>query len=209
MPIRGVIFDFGGVIHNMRWDVAHALEAEHGLERNTIIRTLYDSDDWRAVQVGAGDREAWRRAAHARLEEAAGRTMPPLHNQWVASWRLIEENLALVRALRPPYRLGVLSNADSTLEERMRDGLGVHDLFDDIVCSAVVGLAKPDAAVYRLAAQRLGLAVEECVFIDDTERNVTAARELGMAAVHYRVHRGDDLAAQLAELGVRAPAARG
>ena len=205
MPIRGIIFDFGGVIHNMRWDVAHKLEEEHRLERNTIIRTLYDADDWRAVQVGAGDREAWRRAAHGRLEEAAGRALPPLHEQWRQSWGLIEENVALVRALRPPYRLGVLSNADSALEERMRDGLGIHHLFDDIVCSAVVGMAKPEAAVYRLAAERLGLAVEECVFIDDTEANVTAARELGMAAVHYRVHQGDDLAAQLADLGVRAP----
>jgi putative hydrolase of the HAD superfamily len=203
VPIRGVIFDFGGVIHNMRWDVAHELEREHGLERNTLVRTLYDSDEWREVQVGRGDVQAWREAAQQRLEVAAGRTLPPLHQQWHESWSLISENVELVRALRPPYRLAVLSNADVTLEDRMRDGYGIHDLFDEVICSAVVGLAKPDAAAYRLAAERLGLEAEDCVFIDDTKPNVAGAREAGMAAIHFRVDRGDDLAAQLAELGVR------
>ena len=202
MPIRGVIFDFGGVISNMRWDMAHELEEQHGLERNAILRTLYDCDEWREVQVGRGDIDAWRESAHQRLEEAAGKSLPPLHQQWRESVGIIKENLALVRALRPPYRLAVLSNADSTLEERMRDGMGIHHLFDTVICSAVVGMAKPDPDVYRLAAERLGLPVEECAFIDDSERNVTAARELGMAAIHYRVDRGHDLAAQLAELGV-------
>ena len=40
MAIRGVIFDFGGVITNMRWDVARDLEREHGLERHIIARSL-------------------------------------------------------------------------------------------------------------------------------------------------------------------------
>jgi putative hydrolase of the HAD superfamily len=204
---RGLVFDFGGVITNMRWDVARRLEEEHGLERNTLLRTLYDNDEWRAVEVGRGDIDGWRERAHGRLEEAAGRTLPPLHQRWRESWGLIEENLALIRALRPPYRIAILSNADLTLEDRMRDGLGIHDLFDTVISSAVVGMAKPDPRVYRLAAERLGLPAEQCVFIDDLDRNVSAAREVGMAAVHFRVHHGDDLAAQLAELGVQ-PAGR-
>ena len=203
MTIRALVFDFGGVIMNMRWDVARSLEKEHALERNALLRTLYDADDWRAVEVGRGDIEAWRLAAHRRLEEAADREMPPLHQQWRDSWHLIEENLALLRALRPPYKAGILSNADISLEERMRDGLGIYDLFDTVISSAAVGMAKPDHEIYHMAAARLGVPAEECVFIDDLERNVIAAREVGMAAVHFRVHHGDDLAAQLAELGVR------
>jgi putative hydrolase of the HAD superfamily len=133
--------------------------------------------------------------------------MPPLHQQWRDSWHLIEDNMALIEALRPPYKLGVLSNADITLEDRMRDGLGIHHLFDTVICSAAVGMAKPDPAIYALAAERLGLAPEACVFIDDLDRNVEAARAAGMSVVHYRVHHNDDLSAQLAELGVRSHAA--
>ncbi len=202
LPIRALIFDFGGVITNMRWDVARELEQQHGLEKRTLLRTLYEADDWRAVEVGQGDIDAWRAAAHQRLEEAAGRSLPPLHEQWRSSWGLIEENIALIKALRPPYRVGILSNADLTLEERLRDGLGLRHLFDDVICSAVVGMAKPEPRIYQLAAERLRMPLEECVFIDDLARNVTAARETGMAAIHFRVGT-DDLAAQLAELGVR------
>lgn len=203
MPIRGIIFDFGGVIHNMRWDVMRQLEAEHRLERDTLLRACYDSEEWREIELGRGDIEAWRAATQVRLDEAAGRPMPPLHVQWRDSWHIIDANLALVRALRPPYRLAVLSNADITLEDRMRDGLNIHHLFDTVVCSAVVGMAKPDHAVYRLAAERLGLPPEECLFIDDFDHNVKAAQEVGMIGVHFRVHKGDDLAVQLDELGVR------
>lgn len=203
MSIRGVIFDFGGVINNMRWDVARELEEEHGLERSTIVRTMYDSDEWRRVEIGLADPAVFLKAGHRRLEEVAGKSMPPLHQQWRDSWTLIDENLALVRGLRSSYRLAILSNADKNLQDRLRDGLGIHGLFDTVVCSADVGMAKPDHRIYKLAAERLGLPPGQCVFIDDAERNVEAAREVGMAAVHYRVHQGDDLAAQLAELGVQ------
>jgi putative hydrolase of the HAD superfamily len=207
VPIRGLIFDFGGVISNMRWDVAQELEQQYGLERGSLSRTLYDSDEWREVQVGRGDADRWRRVAHERLEADAGGPLPPLHQRWRDSWTIIQENVELIRALRPPYRIGILSNTDISLEERIRDGLGIRNLFDHVVSSAVVGMAKPDHRIYRLAADRLGLPTAECVFIDDAERNVAAAREVGMAGIHFRVHRGDDLASQLAELGVRpAPA---
>ncbi len=61
--------------------------------------------------------------------------------------------------------------------------------FDDLVISGEVGLRKPDPAIYRLAAERLAVAPEDCVFVDDLERNVEVARELGMIGI---VHRGDD-----------------
>ncbi len=203
MTIQGLIFDFGGVINNMRWDVARELEERHGLERNAIANTLYTSDEWHAVQTGTGDIERWRQAAQQRLEEQAGTALPPLHQQWHESWHPITENIDLIKSLRPQYKISILSNADVSLEDRIRDGMDIHHLFDDVISSAAVGMAKPDAAIYRLAAERLELAPEACLFVDDAKRNTNAAREAGMAAVHYRVDKGDDLAAQFAEHGVR------
>jgi HAD superfamily hydrolase (TIGR01509 family) len=98
----------------------------------------------------------------------------------------------------------VLSNADSTLVERMKHEQGIFDLFDDVLCSADVGLAKPDRRVYELAARRLGLGTGECLFVDDLAENVEAARDAGMQAVLHLVYEGHSLEAQLAEFGVRA-----
>ena len=201
--IRGILFDFGGVIHDMCWDVARQLEETHGLPRNALFETLYRTPTWKALECGQGDRQAWLDEAHRLLEERAGRALPRLHDAWRAAQRPIPENVALVRALRPPYRTAILSNADASLRERLRDGLGIHDLFDAVVCSAEVGVAKPDPTIYRLAAEQVGLPPEACVFVDDYEPNVAAAREVGMAAIFFRIDRGHDLAAMLAELGVR------
>jgi putative hydrolase of the HAD superfamily len=202
--IRGVVLDFGGVILDMRWDVARELEQAHGLPRGAIFETLYRTGTWAEIQCGRGDRAAWLDEAHRLLEARAGRSLPRLHEAWRAATHLIAPNVALVRALRPGYRVSILSNADTTLRDRLRDGHRIHDLFDDVVCSAEVGLAKPDAAIYRLAAERLGLPPAACAFVDDLPANVEAARALGMQAVHHRVDKGDDLAAQLAALGVTA-----
>lgn len=201
-PVAAILLDFGGVLWDMRWDVARALEVEHGLPAGALFDTLYRIDAWREVERGRGDREAWLAAAHRALERRAGRPLPPLHARWREQQGPIAANVALVRRLRPPYRLAVLSNADLTLRARLADGLGLADAFDEIVCSAEVGCAKPEPEIYRLACERLGLPPEACVFVDDHEPNVRAAEALGLRAVLHRVDRGDRLADQLAALGV-------
>jgi putative hydrolase of the HAD superfamily len=200
-----VLFDFGGVVWNMRLDVARDLAAAQGLPADALFTTLYRSPAWRDLEVGRGDREAWLADAHARLERLAGRALPPLHFEWRRQQGPIAENVALIRALRPPYRVGILSNNDLTLRSRLADGLGIIDLFDDVVCSAEVGCAKPGGEIYRLAAERIGVPPAGCVFVDDSEANVRAAEAAGMQGVYYRVERGDDLRAQLAALGVSSP----
>lgn len=201
MGIRGVIFDYGGVIWDMRWDIARSLALEHGLAERAVVEALYGNKLWQQLEIGVGEREPWLAAAQAALDDLAGKRMPPLHRHWQEKQHLIAPNIDLIRRLRPPYRTAVLSNADYTLRGRLRD-IEVDHLFDDILVSADVGMAKPENAIYRLAATRLGLPEQECVFVDDLETNVAAARAAGMAAVHFRVDLGHNLEAQLAELGV-------
>lgn len=76
----------------------------------------------------------------------------------------------------------------------------VFDCFRDIVVSGQERLAKPDPAIFELAATRFGMVPGEMLFIDDSPANVSAARELG-----WHVHRftgADDLAADLHERGL-------
>ncbi|HEY6295760.1 MAG TPA: HAD family phosphatase, partial [Streptosporangiaceae bacterium] len=57
------------------------------------------------------------------------------------------------------------------------------ELFDAVVISGDVGMRKPEAGIFLRAADALGLAPAECVFIDDMEANVAAATDLGMTAL--------------------------
>jgi epoxide hydrolase-like predicted phosphatase len=57
--------------------------------------------------------------------------------------------------------------------------------FDVVLRSDEVGLRKPQPEIYLLAAGRLGVRPDECVFVDDLAFNLDPARELGMAVVHH------------------------
>ena len=185
----------------MRWDVAQELDRAHGLPRSSVFETLYRTDAWHGIERGVGDVTEWAEGAHRELERRAGRPLPRLHEEWRRAQTAIAANVELVRRLRPRYKLSVLSNADVSLRGRLeRDGL--HALFDDVVVSAEVGMAKPEPAILRLAVDRLGLAPAECVFVDDWDQNVEAAREVGMRGVIHRVDKGDDLSKQLLALGI-------
>lgn len=185
----------------MRWDVARDLDRAHGLPRSSVFETLYRTRAWHGLERGVGDAAEWVESAHRELERRAGRSLPRLHDEWRKAQTAIAPNVDLVRRLRSGYKLSVLSNSDLKLRSRLeRDGL--YDLFDDVVISAEVGIAKPEPAVFQLAVARLGLEVSECVFVDDWDENVAAARALGLRAVLHRFDKGDDLGDQLAALGV-------
>jgi putative hydrolase of the HAD superfamily len=103
----------------------------------------------------------------------------------------LEPNGAMIEFVRGLRRRGVraalLTNNVREWEPLWRAKLPeVDELFELVVDSAVVGLRKPDPAIFRLTLERLGgVAPERCVFVDDLDVNCEAARELGMAAVRY------------------------
>ncbi|MCA3554588.1 HAD family phosphatase [Aestuariivirga sp.] len=73
-------------------------------------------------------------------------------------------------------------------------------LFRDTVVSGDERVLKPDAAIYHLLLERNGLAAGDCVFIDDSLRNVEGAVAVGMKGVHFTTP--EALRRQLAALGV-------
>lgn len=86
--------------------------------------------------------------------------------------------------LHPRYRTGLLSNASSDWLDQLftTEQLG---LFNDKLLSFEVGLVKPDTEIFALAATRLGVTPDKCIFIDDSITNCDGAVAAGMQAIHY------------------------
>ena len=57
--------------------------------------------------------------------------------------------------------------------------------FDGVIVSGLEGLVKPDPRLYRVFCERYGMAPDSCVFIDDSEQNIVAARKFGMHGIHF------------------------
>jgi putative hydrolase of the HAD superfamily len=109
--------------------------------------------------------------------------------------------IALADNLRGRFKVGVLSNSTLRLEDELLAPNGIGDMWDVIINLARVGVAKPDARIYAIAAERIGVPPDECLHIDDLEPNVRGAEAAGFRAIH---HHGDfqNLIASLNALGI-------
>ncbi|HEY7151424.1 MAG TPA: HAD family phosphatase, partial [Solirubrobacterales bacterium] len=100
-----------------------------------------------------------------------------------------EPMIELMRGLRDRgLRMALLTNNVREWEPLWRGMLPVDEIFEVIVDSAFVGMRKPEPEIYELAVERIGdgIGAAECLFVDDVEVNVEAARELGMTGIHFR-----------------------
>ena len=64
-------------------------------------------------------------------------------------------------------RLGIVTNGSTAIQRAAIQALGLESAVDIVVISEVEGVRKPDAAIFRLAAARLGVSVERCCFVGD------------------------------------------
>jgi epoxide hydrolase-like predicted phosphatase len=95
-----------------------------------------------------------------------------------------EEMLAAVKGARAQgISTGLISNS---MGEGRYDRGAFPDLFDGVVISGEVGMHKPQPEIYRLGCERIGLAPEECVFVDDLRENCEGAEAVGMTAILHR-----------------------
>jgi putative hydrolase of the HAD superfamily len=185
--IQAVLFDYGGVIGRLDQDEAGRLEQKYGLPLGALFSALYEIPQWRELSLGRGSEREWLKAVLARLYELAGRPIPGIRQEWPKIWRgLNEDVVSLARRLRSRYKVGLLSNATKDLEEMLLEHHGIVDLFDVVINSARVGLAKPDVRIFHLAAERLGVPASACVFTDDLAHNVEGARAAGMRAFQFQ-----------------------
>ena len=98
----------------------------------------------------------------------------------------IPETVEILADLRARHhRLVALTNWSAETFPVARRRFEFLDWFEDIVVSGEVKLAKPDPRIFRLALERNRLSPATTLFIDDSPRNVEAARALGVTAVQY------------------------
>jgi len=92
----------------------------------------------------------------------------------------------ILSALRSTgYSLFALSNWSIETFPLVKERFDFLNWFEEIILSGEVKLAKPDPAIYELLLQRVNRPAEQCLFIDDNERNIAAAQKLGLQTIHF------------------------
>jgi epoxide hydrolase-like predicted phosphatase len=193
--IEAVVSDFGGVLTTPLLRAFAVVQEEHDLDADALggaLRRIAERDGAHPLyelECGRMTERDFLKALMAQLREDLDRDVH-LHSfaeRYFAELQPNEAMFGFLRSLRDRgCRLALLTNNVREWEPRWRAMLPVDELFEVVVDSAFVGVRKPDAAIYRLTCDRLGVKPERCLFVDDVEANCAAAAELGMTAVLFR-----------------------
>jgi haloacid dehalogenase superfamily, subfamily IA, variant 3 with third motif having DD or ED len=184
--IHGIIWDMGGVIlRTMDPAPRTELAMRFGLTRKDLERVAFLSEDSRTAELGLISRaEHWSRvAAEFGLSPQDGHVF---EDQFWAGDQVDQDLITFIRALRPKYKTGLLSNAWSDMRELLNgylpDCLGA---FDASIFSYEVGLVKPDARFYETILNRMGVEAAQAIFIDDFAINIEGALAAGLHAIQF------------------------
>jgi len=186
MPIRAVIFDFGGVLVRTEDDGGRRKWEERlSLPRGGLARLVFESEvSVQAMRGRLSEEAVWQYVARTLGLNAA--ELEELRRDFWAGDRMDPVLFDFLRRLRPRYRTGLLSNAWDSARQVFTGKYGLGNVLDVLVISAEEGVMKPEARIYQIALERLGVRPEEAVFVDDIEENVLGARKVGLHGVHFR-----------------------
>jgi epoxide hydrolase-like predicted phosphatase len=197
--IRGVVFDFGGVIHSFNFGLFFRRiggRTERTFEEMASL--VAGSDLPRRYELGEiSSGEFYRGMADLCGLRASEEEFV---SAFVGIFDPIASTVSLIRALSRSYRLGLLSNTNEWHFERHIRAVEIFPLFDAVTLSYQVKAMKPSERIYKDLLRKIDLPPEECVFVDDLEENVAGARRVKIHAIRYRGH--EDLVSSLAALGV-------
>ncbi|MFI1095694.1 HAD-IA family hydrolase [Streptomyces sp. NPDC020917] len=194
-----LLCDIDGVIRFFDHRELNRLELEAGLQPGTTLRVAFGPERQLPLLLGRLTRDQWAasiaRALAADVAESRAGQLAEAFTR--APARADEAVLAMIRQVRGTLPVVLVTNATLWLDDDLAL-LGLDDLADHVVNSARVGVAKPDPAIYAIAAERAGVPAGRCLFVDDSAANAEAARTAGMSAVHFR--EASDLRTALAPL---------
>lgn len=199
--IRAIIFDYGNVIARLDNTLFLKRIVQHSPRSiSEIEKVIYHqpnlSHQYESGRITSGE-------FYTHVVESCCISMSKIdfRRAFTDIFTTILTTIQLIKELKPHYKLAVLSNTNEWDFEDELMNIEVLPLFDAVTASFQVGSMKPDERIYHDVLKKLSLPPEVCVYIDDIEEYVEAARRLGIQGAHYTSHQ--ELLYSLYALGVR------
>ena len=183
--IKNVVLDIGNVLTDFDWKGHYekcGMDPET-LERvaNATVRTA----DWNEIDRGVmtdeevlnlfiendPEMEVWIRKMFADISTML------YQKEYAKGW--------IIDLQRRGYKVYCLSNMSDKAVRECYDALNFLEIVNGFILSCNVKLIKPDDAIYKKLFETYDLKPEECVFIDDLQRNIDAAEALGMKGILF------------------------
>jgi putative hydrolase of the HAD superfamily len=203
VAIRVLISDFGGVLTTPLLGSFMAFQDQTGIEAaslGTAMQRIADREGAHPLfelEKGRVSEDSFLIKLREELATELGHE-PEMHRFKEIYFAALDPNEPMIELMREVkaagLRMALLTNNVREWEPLWRTMLPVDEIFELVVDSAFVGMRKPEPEIYELTLERLrahdpgalaGLEPGECLFVDDVEPNIQAARDLGLRAVHF------------------------
>lgn len=194
IDIKAVLFDFGGVFTLSPFGAVEMVAKERGVDPLHFTEIIFgsyhlDTDHpWHRLERGEISLEQSRHDIMALARQS---------NLDIDLWDVLIKmgeanggnvvNTQVVQLLsdvkQAGYQTAIVTNNVKEFSSSWQGMIPLHAV-DLIIDSAFAGVRKPDPAIFHLTMQGLGnIAAQHCIFLDDIESNVAAARQLGMQGI--------------------------
>jgi len=184
--IKAIIFDYGNVL--LEWNPRYVYQRYFPNDPEGMEDFLKEIDfmEWNAQQ-DRGRTFAEGVAALSKQFPHHAHLIQAYHDHWVDSigeayWETVDIMHQLKERGFPIYGL---SNWSAETFPYAREKYNFFELFDDMVISGAVGFAKPEPEIFQILLDKIGRPAEECLFIDDSLRNIQQANTMGFQTIHF------------------------
>lgn len=186
---KTIIFDFGNVLIRFDPKIMTSAYLSDETDVTLVSEVLFDRLYWNRLDDGTITDEEVKCAACERLPERLHHVTCQIYDKWYHHLPEMEGMRNLLQELKgkgtPLYLLSNISTGFEQHYHEVPSLCSLLSLFDGCVFSGSLHLVKPDAKIFHYLLEQYHLTAEKCLFIDDSEINVTGAREAGIAAYRF------------------------
>ncbi len=185
-PVKALIFDYGEVICPQDRDKIKEMSSRLMLGEKDFseiyfrYRLEYDLNN-----LSPG--EYWKKVLHDCNLSKSAMEIEELIKIDIKSWLSFDENmLSFIKEIKDKvFKIAILSNMPSPILEKMEDCFTWLSMFETVIFSCRVRSVKPEPEIYRMCLSSLALKAEDCLFIDDSEKNIAGAQKVGLNTILY------------------------
>ncbi len=202
--IKGLLLDYGGTIdtNGLHWAIvlknsyaklgvavpedlfakAYAF-GERGLAINPLVRPSHTFLE--VLQLKLGQQFNFLESNGCPVDHDKASLIALDCNDFVRE--IIKKSIPILEELARDFPMVIVSNFYGNLETVLQD-FGIRKYFAHVVESAVVGVRKPDPAIYQIGIDLLELSASECMVVGDSfTKDIVPAKQLGCTAVWLNV----------------------
>lgn len=186
--IKNIIFDFGNVLLEWNEDKIVPNYSSQKEEQEILKKVIFKSDEWFMLDDGSMNYQEAISVFKEKLPINLKSKVEEIMSTWYKKMPINQEICNLIKKLKEKnYKIYALSNTHVPVYEYVKNS-EIGKYFDGFLISAIEKMMKPNEEIYYRLFEKFELVPQECFFIDDNERNITASRKCGMEGYIFDIN---------------------